>query len=161
VIEEWFQSHQAQVYGRAVPGSKPEHRFGIQRPPAVGEPQRLDHGLAQGHRRLFAPGVDPACVVVADPLRGDNPPLRRCALPQKMGRAYFCLVATLAIRSWEPPFSEELSGGCGGVHSPTMKVELHENRHENLHDWRKIKEFAVVQPPLSGLHDERTESFAW
>jgi hypothetical protein len=24
---------------------------------------------------------------------------------------------------------------------PTMKSDLHENRHENLHGWRKIKEF--------------------
>ena len=78
--------------------------------------------------------------MVADPVRGGNPPVRRCALPQKMASADFGLVATLAIRPWEPPFYEELSG-CGGVHGPTMKSGLHENRHENLHGWRKIKEY--------------------
>jgi hypothetical protein len=139
MIEEWFHSHQETSDGLTVPGSHPVHRLGIQRPPVVGEPQRLDRGLAQVHRRLFAPGVDPASVVLADPVRGDNPPVRRCALPQKMASAYFGAIAILAIRPWKPPFYEELSG-CGGIHGPSMKSELHENRHETLHGWRKIKE---------------------
>jgi hypothetical protein len=117
MIEEWCQSHQEPSDGLAVLGPQPVHRLGIQRPPTVSERPRLDRRLAQGHRRLFTLDVDRACVVVADPGRGDKTPVRRCARPQKMASAPIAGIATLAIRPRKPPFNEELSGR-GKVHGP-------------------------------------------
>ena len=140
LTEEWFQSHQETSDGLAVLGPQPVRRLGIQRPPTVGERPRLDRGLAQGHRRLFPLVVYRACVVVADPGRGGNTPVRRCARPQKMASAHFAVIATLAIRPWNLR-STRSCRVVGESMVPTMKSDLHENRHEILHGWRKIKEF--------------------
>ena len=45
--------------------------------------------------------------------------------------------------------------------APTMKRGVHENRHENLHGWRKIEKLSVVQTPLSWLLDSPMEAFGW
>ena len=141
MIEEWFQSHQEQV-GR-VARSPVLNRYIVS-----GFSGRL---LLVSHSASIMDWlrVTVACSHLALTQRASWSPTRCAAATRLSGvalclrrwqRAHFGVVATLAIRPWEPPFYEELSGGCGGVHGPTMKVELHENRHENLHGWRKIKE---------------------